>query len=84
MRTYELKNLNCANCAAKIEARVGELPQVAEAKLDFISKRLVVDGGISTQELQQLVDSIEDGVVVVEKMQAKRAITNTVKERKAI
>lgn len=67
MRTYELKNLNCANCAAKIEARVGELPQVAEAKLDFISKRLVVDGGISTQELQQLVDSIEDGVVVVEK-----------------
>ena len=67
MRTYELKNLNCANCAAKIEARVGELPQVSEAKLDFISKRLVLEGDVSAEKLQQLVDSIEDGVVVVEK-----------------
>ena len=67
MRTYELKNLNCPNCAAKIEARVGGLPQVSEAKLDFISKRLVVEGAISGEEIQQLVDSIEDGVVVVEK-----------------
>ena len=67
MRVYELKNLNCANCAAKIEARVGELPQVSEAKLDFISKRLVLEGDVSAEKLQQLVDSIEDGVVVMEK-----------------
>lgn len=67
MRTYELKNLNCANCAAKIEARVGDLPRVSEAKLDFISKRLVVEGDISAEEIQQVADSIEDGVVVVEK-----------------
>ncbi|MFR6436345.1 MAG: heavy-metal-associated domain-containing protein, partial [Peptoniphilaceae bacterium] len=67
MRTYELKNLNCANCAAKIEARVGDLPRVSEAKLDFISKRLIVEGDVSAEEIQQVADSIEDGVVVVEK-----------------
>jgi len=32
---YMFKNLNCPNCAAKLEKAVGALPGVQEAKVSF-------------------------------------------------
>lgn len=44
MTFFYLKNLGCANCGAKIEQRIQELPYVKKVNLDFISKKLVVEG----------------------------------------
>lgn len=74
---YLLEGLGCANCAAKIETKIRQLPEVEEATLTFATKQL----RISTQhddvllaKLQEIVDSIEDGVTVVPKENKKKII----------
>lgn len=68
-RTYELKNLGCANCAAKMENKINALPEVTSAIISFPTKKLTVttkkdiDLG---EKLQAICSSIEDDVLVVE------------------
>lgn len=66
-QVYILENLDCANCAAKIERKIGELPQVIEANIVFATKQLQVI--VNTQEdllskLQQVCTSIESAVTI--------------------
>ncbi len=66
-QVYMLENLDCANCAAKIERKIQELPQVDFANLIFPTKQLQI---VSNSEeellpiLQQVCDSMEEGVIV--------------------
>ena len=41
-RVYILENLGCANCAAKMERKINELPEVKAAAITFATKKLVV------------------------------------------
>ena len=70
-KTYLLKGLDCANCAAKIEVAVMELDCVASASVSFISGALRVDvrdGHLShvKEKIQELVHRFEPDVAVVE------------------
>ncbi|MFL1707369.1 heavy metal translocating P-type ATPase [Campylobacter sp. MOP7] len=71
--TLSLENLTCANCAAKIEAKIAKMHGIKEANLDFLGQKISItsDKKIKTnefiKEIQALVDSIEDGVLVSEK-----------------
>lgn len=40
--TYQLKGLDCANCAAKIEKAVGKIDGVEKANVDFMNKRMAI------------------------------------------
>ena len=40
-RIYLLDELDCANCAMKIEKHVGNIKGVKECSVDFVSKRTV-------------------------------------------
>lgn len=67
-KVYRLENLGCANCAAKMERKISELPEVEEAVITFATKKLVVAS--DRQEnllpvLQKICSSIESEVVVV-------------------
>ena len=67
--TFILNNLHCANCGAKIEDKMNTNSQINSAILTFATKKLLVDSPLSEQELtpllQQICDSIEDGVTVM-------------------
>ena len=39
-KVYEIENLCCANCAAKIEAKFNALPEVEQAVIVFPTKQL--------------------------------------------
>lgn len=39
---YTIENIDCANCASKIEKKINELPEVEEAILIFATKQLQV------------------------------------------
>ena len=41
-QVYILENLGCANCAAKMERKIQELPQVDFANIIFATKQLQV------------------------------------------
>ena len=41
-KVYILENLGCANCAAKMERKIKELPEVEDAVITFATKQLKV------------------------------------------
>ena len=69
---FHLKNLNCINCAIKIEKSVDQLPEVKTASLDFASNRLLVEPTSSVaalkinSQIHTIVQRIEPEVVVEE------------------
>ena len=65
-KTYTIENLGCANCAAKMEAKMNTLPQV-EATITFATRQLHVtaeDPDALLPALQQIVRSIEPDAVI--------------------
>ncbi|MDT8716190.1 cadmium-translocating P-type ATPase [Clostridium sp. 19966] len=62
---FILENLCCANCAAKIESRVGKLSGVETSVIDFVSKKLFVEVS-GEKDFKTLVSEIEGIVSVVE------------------
>ena len=42
-KSFKLKNLGCANCAAKIEAAINKLDGVNSATISFITQKFVID-----------------------------------------
>ena len=40
MTTVKLQNLDCANCAGKIEKRLNELDELSNVKLNFATSTL--------------------------------------------
>lgn len=59
-KQYRLRGLTCADCAAKIERHVQELPGIKEAKLNFAAAKLTIVGAIPDDELQKEIKKIED------------------------
>lgn len=42
-KSYKLEELDCANCAAKMEAAVNKLPGVNKATVSFMAQKLILD-----------------------------------------
>ncbi len=53
-RVYLLENLGCANCAAKMEAKISALPGIASATITFATKQLRVTAKHPDQYLEQI------------------------------
>ena len=66
-KVYIIENLDCANCAAKIEAKINAHPQVQEATITFSTKQLRItaeDPDALLPELTEIARSIEHGAVI--------------------
>lgn len=63
---FILEGLNCANCASKIEEKIIHDERFANVSFNFATKKLILDTDTENPkfEIQQIVDSIEDGVTV--------------------
>lgn len=72
--TFYLNGLNCANCAGKIETAIKADERYEDVGFSFATKKLTLKSALSQEavqdNLQQLVDSIEEGVTVGEKAAA--------------
>ncbi len=71
-KTYILEDLDCAHCAAEIEAAVGKLDGVISSSVTFLTQKLVVEvedakAGKITKEIKKTVKKYEPDVEVVEK-----------------
>ena len=67
-RVYLLEGLDCANCAAKIEAKIQAMPEVASATVVFTAKQLRVTAGSHEgllEKMQRMADSVEVGVTLI-------------------
>ncbi len=42
-KKFKLENLDCANCAAKMEAEINKIEGVNEASISFMTQKLTID-----------------------------------------
>jgi cation transport ATPase len=42
-KNFKLEGLDCANCAAKMEKQINELPMVTAASVNFFAMKLVME-----------------------------------------
>lgn len=60
---YTLEGLDCAGCAAKIEAEIQKIEGHSDVSLNFATKTISIDPSYE-EEIQKIVDRIEPGVVL--------------------
>ena len=66
-KTYHIENLDCANCAAKIEAKINALPQVEQATIVFPTRQLrltAADPDSLLEELTAIARTVEGEVTI--------------------
>lgn len=72
---YVLENLDCANCAAKIENELKKLPELSNVSLTFMNKILRYDTNDDLSETKEKIEKIiakyEPDVKMVEKVTVK-------------
>ncbi len=64
--------LDCPNCAAKVERKIGEMPEIMEATIDFLGEKLFItteeeNRNSLIEKIQEVVDKVEEGVIVSER-----------------
>lgn len=69
-KTFKLEELDCANCAVKMEAAVNKLPGVVAATISFVQQNLTIEAAeAGFDDLMKLVQKtmrkIEPDVTVV-------------------
>lgn len=69
-KVYQIKEIDCANCALKIEDAVKKMDGIQDVHLDFARESLTVEGdskSILLTKIQDVVNQVEPGVKVYEK-----------------
>ena len=74
-KIYIIDNLDCANCAAKIEKKFNSHPKVEEVTITFATKQLRLtaeDPDSLIGELLEIARTVEDGVAIYPREQAPK------------
>ena len=68
-KAFKLQDLDCANCAAKMEAGIQKINGVNSATISFMTQRLVIDTNRPMDEVlteaQAVCKSIEPDCVIL-------------------
>lgn len=60
-KTYKMKNLECANCASKMERSIAKIEGVNEVSINFMAQKMVLD-----IESEDILDKIVSAVKKIE------------------
>ena len=68
-KKFKVENIDCANCAAKMERAINELDGVKEATVNFMTQKLVIEGEDEKmptiiEEAEKVVKDIESHVIM--------------------
>lgn len=69
-KTFKLEDLDCANCAAKMESGIKKIDGVNDATISFMTQKLMLDADDARfdailNEAERICRKIEPDVVVV-------------------
>lgn len=63
-KVYRLKDLDCANCAAKIERAIQKIDGVQSATVSFMAQKLTIE--CDEERLQEILENVKACVAKVE------------------
>ncbi len=55
---YKIINLDCANCAKKLEKAFQKHPDVESAQLTFMTQKLIIESKLINKELKSILEEI--------------------------
>ena len=62
-KTIKIKNLDCANCAAKLEDKINKITKVDNAVVNFLTQKIVIEATDEDfEELRKALDFIEENL----------------------
>ena len=76
-KKYSITGIDCANCAAKLEAKMNELPEVESVTLSFTTQQLYVEAE-NPDETVKALQALADKVALRQKCKAARDIRSCV------
>ena len=79
-KVYILENLDCANCAAKIERKLSKLPELSDVSVTFATKQLrfaAEDPEAVLPKIRETIQVMEPDVEVVERTRGNRKAAET-------
>lgn len=63
-RSFKLENLDCANCAAKMENAINGLEGVSKATVSFMTQKLVLDA--PDDQFEALLEQAQEAIARIE------------------
>ena len=71
-KKYKMENLDCANCAAKMEDQIRKIPGVNAVSMNFLTQRLTIDADDNRfdeilAEAQKCCDRVDKGCRILVK-----------------
>ena len=65
-KKFKMENLDCANCAAKMEEQIRKIPGVQEANMNFMTQKLTLEADDERfdeilAEAQKCCDRVDKG-----------------------
>lgn len=69
-KTIKLQDLDCANCAAKIENAIAKLDGVTDIKVNFMSQKMILEAsddrfGAVLEEAKKIAKKIEPDLIIL-------------------
>ncbi|MDO5021928.1 MAG: heavy-metal-associated domain-containing protein [Eubacteriales bacterium] len=69
--SFKLKNLGCAACAARMESKINKIPNVSNAKINFIMGKLSFESdekdiSALVQQIQKTISGIESACKITD------------------
>lgn len=64
-KEYKLQELDCANCAAKMERAVAKIDGVKEIKVNYMSQKLILDA--LDDKFEEILNEVEKAMKKIEK-----------------
>ncbi len=83
MKKYELKNMDCASCAAKIENGVSKLEEVEFVSVNFANSSIQIKT-TDLEKVKQKISQLEPGVEIVDEQSIKKIKKNSNKLKKEL
>ncbi len=63
-KSFKLEELDCANCAAKMEAAVAKLPGVNKVTINFMAQKMIIDA--DDEKFNEIIDMAQKAITDVE------------------
>ena len=64
-KTFKLQDLDCANCAAKMENGIKKIDGVNDATMSFMTQKLVIDADEILDEVVSVCKKVEPDMVIL-------------------
>lgn len=58
-KTFKLQNLECANCAAKMESDINKIEGVEKASISFMTQKLAITADVDGAGMEAIVDQAQ-------------------------